>query len=211
MKEVAFYVLCLLLTSCGSQNKLHTNDQLIEYTLKDQFLLKSIDDYILNNFNKKDVVDIENRAKRLVIIASKNINNPDKSKYISHIRNDSSIYNEPISGYFIYKNDTILIYSKKDKYINPWKYPAGFSASMKQQLNDTESRYEQDDGDFLNFKEFYSLDHTPYWRVNKGRLTKDVRNYSQHKLLYGSTKNWGYDYDGKADSLGLKIAKFNLK
>lgn len=187
-----------------SANKLCTNKELIRYEVKDQFILKSIDIYKEELF--EEYIDIY--KKKLIVILSKDFNNPNKPKYLNHIFNDSQIYNEPISGYFVHKADTILIYSKKDKYINPWKYSSAFSAKMKQQLNDTESLYKNDDLGWLVFKDSYITNHSLYWKVHKNKIIKECKNFNALKLLYGTKNNWGCDYDGKGDSLSLKISKY---
>lgn len=152
---------------------------------------------------------IKDYQKTIIVLLSKDLNDPKKVKYLNHIFQDSYIYNEPISGYFIHNQDTILVYSKKDNFVNPWKYPPEFSAKMKQQLNDTESKYKQKDGDYLNFNSPLITNHSHYWKVERKNLIKGDMNFDPFKFLYGGKNNWGYDYDGKGDSLGLKIGKYN--
>ncbi|ANH61030.1 hypothetical protein [Dokdonia donghaensis] len=194
---------------CSSVNKYYQNDELIIYDIKDDFLLRSISLYKKEQLSEFKNSEIRGYRKNMIIILSKDLNDPNEKKYINHIFNDSHIYNEPISGFFINEKDTILVYSKKDCFINPWKYTAEFSSKMKVQLNDNESKYQQEDGSFLDFKNPYISNHSLYWKVEKNKLYKRTDGFDPFKFLYGNKNESGYDYDGKGDSLSLKIAKFN--
>jgi hypothetical protein len=61
---------------------------------------------------------------------------------------------------------------------------------------------------WLVFKDSYISNHSLYWQVHKNKIVKEYKNFYSSKLLYGSKNNWGYDYDGKGDSLSLKIAQY---
>lgn len=209
MRKIVCFLTLLFMIGCGAINKLYENDQLIVYDVKDEFLLRSISTYKNEQLSELKNSKINGYKKCMIILLSKDLNNPKETKYLNHIFNDSHIYNEPISGYFVYNRDTILVYSKKDKYINPWKYTAEFSSKMKLQLNDNESKYKQENGSYLDFKDPLISNHSLYWKVENGKLYKGYKKLNPFKFLYGSKNNWGFDYDGNGDSLSLKVAKFN--
>lgn len=209
MNKVILFLSTLLIVGCSTINKFYENDELIVYNIKDEFLLKSITVYKNEQLNKLKNSKINSYKKTMIILLSKDVNDPKETKYLNHVFNDSHIYGQPISGYFVYEQDTILVYSRKDRYINPWKYTAEFSSKMKVQLNDNQSKYKKEDGSYLDFKEPLVMNHSLYWKVKEKRLVKGDKNFNESKLLYGNKNTWGFDYDGKGDSLSLKIGKYN--
>lgn len=143
--------------------------------------------------------------KKLMVIYSRDLLDGKKDKYIRHIRNGFDIYYLPISGFFEHKGDTILVYSKKDRFINPWKYSSEFSSKMKKSLLDNFATEKVEGIDFEAIVEPMVLDHSPFWKIAKGSLIKNVYDVDPDKIVYGRRYFDGYDFDGKGDSLSKKI------
>jgi len=187
--------------SCSTPVKLIDNDKNItRITLSDSDLFNAIDYYIKNRMTTNE--------KGLITISSKNINNKNKPKFINHIHGLSEIYMHPISAYTIYKNDTILIYSKKDKFVNPKKYSSEFTKSMKLILVDDWTLIEQEDG-ALQFTNSFNHHSSP-WVYSQGKIIDSTRNntISTNRILYGDIRFSYLVYD---DLDSLRIVRYKEK
>ena len=134
-KKLVYINLLILLnfaTSCSSQVDLIKNNHLFKENipLNDDKIYSHIDDFFT-------LLDITKDTKLTVILCSqedlysKNV----KNYIISTIGYDSEIFDLPCTGYIIYKEKVVLIYSKKSGFVNPLYYSNYFLEKVKKQLN----------------------------------------------------------------------------
>ena len=173
MKKIV--ILSVLIFSFGCSSISYVNKkELKEIEIKDIFLLKSINQYLKTN--KQD--------KSLVVIITKDINNSKSVKYINHILSLSKLYTNPLSSYAIHNNNIILIYSKKDGYVDPRKYQKSFISKMKNLLDNDWSLTVGYNG-ALEFTGKQILNHSTPWKLAKGKIDSS-KNYkfNRSKFLY---------------------------
>jgi hypothetical protein len=173
MKKIV--ILSVLIFSFGCSSISYVNKkELKEIEIKDIFLLKSINQYLKTN--KQD--------KSLVVIITKDIINSKSVKYINHILSLSKLYTNPLSSYAIHNNNIILIYSKKDGYVDPRKYQKSFISKMKNLLDNDWSLTVGYNG-ALEFTGKQILNHSTPWKLAKGKIDSS-KNYkfNRSKFLY---------------------------
>ena len=133
-KKLVYINLLILLnfaTSCSSQVDLIKNNHLFKENipLNDDKIYSHIDDFFT-------LLDITKDTKLTVILCSqedlysKNV----KNYIISTIGYDSEIFDLPCTGYIIYKEKVVLIYSKKSGFVNPFYYSNFFLEKVEKQL-----------------------------------------------------------------------------
>ena len=134
-KKLVYINLSFLLfynTSCYSQIDLIKNNHSFKENIPliDNKIYSHIDDFftMLNDIKA---------PKGTVILCSQNdlYSENVKEYFISTIGYDFSLFNLPCTGYIIYKEKVVLIYSKKSGFVNPLYYSNYFLEKVKKQLN----------------------------------------------------------------------------
>jgi len=191
MKKIV--ILSVLIFSFGCSSISYVNKtELKEIEIKDIFLLKSINQYLKTN--KQD--------KSLVVIITKDINNYKSVKYINHILSLSKLYTNPLSSYAIHNNNIILIYSKKDGYVDPRKYQKSFISKMKNLLDNDWSLTVGYNG-ALEFTGKQILNHSTPWKLAKGKIDSS-KNYKFNRSKFLYNKNF-FDFGDYYNLDSLRI------
>lgn len=140
------------------------------------YLDKYINSYGFENKGFYTVFSKEN-------LYSKNV----KSFYITREFNMSSVFDQPCTGYFIYKNHLVLVYSKKLGFINPVNYSKKFIKIITQNSYDdwTLKRISCTEEQYLLDTPIVSNDSPAYF-IN-GNLQKELSYYefNFNKICYG--------------------------
>ncbi|MEZ4795881.1 MAG: hypothetical protein R2785_01820 [Flavobacteriaceae bacterium] len=192
-KKLLFIVILLFVLSCKSQERYFNKDVLSEIKIENHKLVEIIDEYL--KLYKTDYFALA--------IYSDNFFDNSSQFYIRDASVVSKIFEFPISYYSIYKNNLVLIYSKKDRYVNPRKYSVDFVNYVKKTLDDNWTEIETEDGRLRSVGNFL-IRHLPTWSFKEGELIKDVKLYTS-EYLYGKDDFIFTDIDPLDD---IRIIRF---
>jgi hypothetical protein len=192
-KKLLVITILLFVLSCKSQESYFNKDVLSEIKIKNHKLTEIIDDYL----------KLYKTNYFALAIYSDNIFDNSSQFYISDASDVSQIFEFPISYYSIYKNNLILIYSKKDRYVNPRKYSVDFVNYVKKTLDDNWTEIETEDRRLKSVGNFI-IRHLPIWSFKEGELIKDVKLYRSN-YLYGKDDFIFTDIDPLDD---IRIIRF---
>lgn len=129
---ISFYIIFSTTISCNGQLNLINNNHLFRenVSLNDTKIYKHLDDYF-TLLNQAKLVE-----QTMIICSDEDLYSKNvKNYFISSIISDSDLYELPCTGYVIYKEKVILIYSKKIGFINPVNYPKSFLEKVNKQLD----------------------------------------------------------------------------
>jgi len=124
MKRIII-LMAILVSSC-SPIRFVNRTTLSDYKLMNDSHLSALDLYI----GSKDL------EGAVILLMTKDINRSTSTMYINHIMSVSKLYILPFSFVANYKGKKVIIYSKKDGYINPRLYPSSFINEMKTLIDD---------------------------------------------------------------------------
>ncbi len=195
---LVFSLIIFSLNSCSSslsliKNKFTFNEN---FKINDSSIYKKIDEY--NEFYANKIPELS-----IVIICSKeNLSNQKINEYyISSINQNSYLYENPCSGYFIHNNKIVLVYSKKIGYINPVNYPKRFLKKISKNLNENWYQYKEHCND-----DFFTLKATI---VTGQDLTNKVKKGITSKIKHFDL--WNYCYDEKRFSYTNYVSLDNFR
>jgi hypothetical protein len=172
---ISFTITFCLFNCSGSKNPIQSESM---FLTNDTELLKNLDTYLDENYFNTD-------NKRIAIIYfSDKIDLKNSNYYISSIANLSHIYYYPFSSYFIYKGRPVLLYSKKDDFLNPDFYYEELINLLAENLHDDMlikyiykegNSYEYEDAEFV-------LHHPQIWHITKNEINT-IKGFSSIKSL----------------------------
>ena len=128
--RLVFSIFVLIFNSCTSPIHLIKNKFIFDQNFKiyDNKIFNELDEY--KSFYKKEL-----KSKVVIICSKENLHDQEiKEYYISAIQQDSQLLDNPCSGSFIYKDEMVLVYSKKIGYINPINYPVKFLNKIRKKI-----------------------------------------------------------------------------